>query len=99
MIGTKDGETFGMEKFADEVSDPIGRDGYIMRRWVKDEGYEILLDIEYLFGMFTVQAEIKNDKPFTVTLTESPEHFAKRQIQDEILTATQKATTKWLSIP
>lgn len=79
MIGTKDGEIFGMEKFADEVSDPISRNGYIIRRWQEDGGYEVLLDIEYLFAMFTVEAQVEEGKPFTITLNETPESFAKRQ--------------------
>lgn len=75
----KDGEIFGMEKFADEVTDPIVRDGYIIRSWKKDGGYDVLLDVEYEYGMFTVEPVANTDQPITVTLTETPEHFAKRR--------------------
>jgi hypothetical protein len=71
-----------MEKYPDELSDCLDREGYALRDWDSDPAKErtwVLADIEYKIGMFSVKATIEEGKPITITLTETLEHFAKRQ--------------------
>lgn len=70
----------GTHTFADELSNCIGRQEYTIRDWDReDERHrEKVLEIEYEYGMFEIDALIESGKPITITLSETPESFAKR---------------------
>jgi len=73
----------GIEKFPDDVRNPISDEGFVIHDWDKlrrDNTVAdcVLLDIEYTFGMFTVECVIEEGQPITLRLTETPQHLAKR---------------------